>query len=143
MPEPEPEQANHTLVLARAPIPPSVKRQASINDWKHNIVQEIAHMAILDGATHPELAQMAACGNWGETPGNAHNNVMANFCHDIKLSQPILIQVPVKDPKTSKDVVEDASLFLPHMLFSDLAMNYADQFQNDRCSVLCRYQGCG
>ena len=32
------------------------------------------------------------------------------------------------DPKTSLHSVEDASLFLPHMLFSDLAHHHLEQF---------------
>ena len=38
------------------------------------------------------------------------------------------IQVEVMDPKTSLHSVEDASLFLPHMLFSDLAHHHPEQF---------------
>ncbi len=34
------------------------------------------------------------------------------------------------DPKTSLQLVEDASLFLPHMLFSDLAHHHPEQFHS-------------
>ena len=75
-------------------------------------------MAILDGATHPELAQIASTGHWGEIPGNVHRDVMAYYCQDIKLTPAIHVQVPVLE------------LFLPHILFSDLAHHYPDQFHS-------------
>ena len=78
-------------------------------------MQEIAHMAILDGATQPEVT---STGHWGEIPGNVHRDVMALYCQDIKLTPAIHVQVPVLE------------LFLPHILFSDLAHHYPDQFHN-------------
>ena len=103
--------------------------------WSHgqlsaSLIQQLAHMAILDGASHPELVSMASCGNWGELPGNAHRDVMAAFCADINITPPVSIQVEVMDPKTSLQLVEDASLFLPHMLFSDLAHHHPEQFHS-------------
>ena len=68
-------------------------------------------MAILDGASHPELVSMAGCANWGEQAGNAHKNVMAAFCADIQISPPVSIQVEVMDAKTSLESVEEATLF--------------------------------
>ena len=61
-------------------------------------------MAILDGASHPELVSMAGC-------ANAHKDVMSAFCADIQITPPVSIQVEVMDPKTILESVEEASLF--------------------------------
>ena len=112
---------------------PSALANLLLSLWSHghlsaSLIQQLAHMAILDGASHPELVSMASCGNWGELAGNAHRDVMAAFCADIQITPPVSIQVEVMDPKTSLHSVEDASLFLPHMLFSDLAHHHPEQF---------------
>ena len=114
---------------------PSALGTLLLTMWSHGHIsakgmQEIAHMAILDGATHPELAQIASTGHWGEIPGNVHRDVMAHYCQDIQLTPAIHVQVPVLEPKSSKVLVEDASIFLPHILFSDLAHHSPDQFHN-------------
>ena len=114
---------------------PSALGTLLLTMWSHGHIsakamQELAHMAILDGATHPELAQIVSTGHWGEIPGNVHRDIMTHYCQDIKLTPAIHVQVPVLEPKTSKVLVEDASIFLPHILFSDLAHHYPDQFHN-------------
>ena len=113
---------------------PSALAHLLLSLWSHghlsaSLIQQVAHMALLDGASHPELVSMGGCGNWGELAGNAHRDVMATFCADIQITPPVSIQVEVMDPKTSLHSVEDASLFLPHMLFSDLAHHHPEQFQ--------------
>ena len=100
---------------------PSALGTLLLTMWSHGHIsskamQEIAHMATLDGATHPALAQIASTGHWGEIPGNVHRDVMTHYCQDIKLIPAIHVQVPVLEPKSSKVVVEDASIFLPHIL---------------------------
>ena len=64
--------------------------------------QELAHLAVLDGAQGQELAHMASCGNWGQVGGNCHRDFMANWCKGNPLSPPYEVEVPVRDPKTSK-----------------------------------------
>ena len=66
----------------------------------------------------------------GGIPGNVHRDVMAHYCQDTKLTPAIHVQVPVLEPKSSKVLLGDASIFLPHILFSDLAHHYPDQFHN-------------
>ena len=95
---------------------PSALAHLLLSLWSHghlsaSLIQQLAHMALLDGASHPELVSMAGCGNWGDLAGNAHRDVMATFCADIKITPPVSIQVEVMDPKTSLPSVEDASLF--------------------------------
>ena len=41
--------------------------------WSHGqlsakAIQEIAYMAMMDGASHPELAKIGSSGNWGGEP---------------------------------------------------------------------------
>ena len=79
---------------------PSALGTLLLTMWSHGHIsakgmQEIAHMAILDGATHPELAQIASAGLWGEIPGNVRRDVMAHYCQDISISPAIHVQVPV------------------------------------------------
>ena len=62
-------------------------------------LQQLAHMAILVGASHPELVSMAGCAKWGEQAGNAHTDVMAAFCANIQIAPPVSIQVEVMDPR--------------------------------------------
>ena len=49
---------------------------------------------------------------------------------DLKLCEPWPIQVEVKDPKTQKVTTAEASLMLPHLLFSSLYLHYRDQFED-------------
>ena len=59
--------------------------------WSHGqlsakAIQEIAYMAMMDGASHPELAKIGSSGNWGGTPGNCHRDVMTHFCQGSRLN---------------------------------------------------------
>lgn len=90
--------------------------------------QQLAHLAVLDGAHNEELSQMASCGNWGQASGNCHRDFLSTFCKDNGVTIAFEIEIPVRDPKTGKNGRETASLFLPHQLFADLAISYPDQF---------------
>jgi hypothetical protein len=89
--------------------------------------QEIAHLAILDGAKHDELAALAKAGNYGEITGNVHRDVVATFCKDVAF-EPLEIIVPCIDPKTSQQQDTEAGMFLPHLLFSTLEKEYPAKF---------------
>ena len=102
--------------------------------WAHGqlsakMCQELAHLAVLDGAQGQELAHMASCGNWGQVGGNCHRDFMANWCKGNPLSPPYEVEVPVRDPKTSKVGKDIATIFLPHLLFSNLHASYPLQFE--------------
>ena len=90
--------------------------------WAHGSlsavqVQEVAHLAVLDGAKHPELAALAKAGTFGEHPGNVHKSLMNRFCKEAELSAPHEITVPCVDPKSNKVVQEQAAIFYPHLVF--------------------------
>jgi hypothetical protein len=64
-------------------------------------MQKIALAAMLDGAAHTEIANLAKCGHWGQTPGNIARDVHTTFLPDIKLAPMVSVAVPCIDPKTS------------------------------------------
>ena len=92
------------------------------------LVQTLAELAMMDGASHPELVQMASTGTWGAQK-NCHRQILNRFCNDVHLSQPFNIKVGCVDPKTSLEKEEQASCFLPHMMFSSLVDSYHHIFE--------------
>ena len=91
------------------------------------MVRELAHLAVLDGASHDELAALAKAGQFGEHDGNVHRQLVQTFCKNVPIDS-VDIAVPCIDPKTSLEEETTASMFLPHMLFANLAKGYADKF---------------
>jgi hypothetical protein len=101
--------------------------------WAHGLlaataIRELAHLAILDGADHHELAALAKAGNFGEQPGNISRDIMTKFCKQVDLSDPTTVKALAVDPKTSNEEEVEAGCFLPHLVFSALAINYPEQF---------------
>ena len=90
---------------------------------------EIAHLAKLEGADSPELLKVAKCGIFSQIKGNSHRDMMQLFAQDLKLCDPWPIQVEVKDPKSQKITTAEASVMLPHLLFSSLYQHYRNQFE--------------
>ena len=100
--------------------------------WAHGklsavLIQELAHLALLDGATHPELAALAKAGNYGEQPGNVHKAIVATFCKKVDFQSHEVI-VPCIDPKTSLEEETKTAIYLPHIMFWNMATAYEDQF---------------
>ena len=96
-------------------------------------VQEISHLALLEGCSSPEIHSLAKCGNFGQTKGNIHRDLVCNFCKNIHISDPIKVTVDVLDTNSRKIVKEEASIFLPHMMFSQLAEHHPDNFAKFFC----------
>jgi len=90
-------------------------------------MQKIAYAAILDGAEHVELGNLAKCGNFGLVPGNVARDVHATFLPSICLAPSVSLQVPVLDPKTSQMDHEEIHFFLPHMMFWSLMLHYPEE----------------
>ena len=102
--------------------PQSALASKLLSLWAHGslsatAIQEIAHLAILDGANHPELALMAKAGSFGENPGNIHREIVRSFCKDLQIAEPFVLQVSCIDPKSSAEDVVDAAMFLPPYVF--------------------------
>lgn len=74
-------------------------------------MQKVALCAMLDGANHIELANLAKCGAWGQQPGNVARDVNATFLHSVLVSPSMSAEVPCIDPKTSKATVQDCHFF--------------------------------
>ena len=91
---------------------------------------EIANLAKLEGAASEEIFHIARSGKFSQSKGNSHRDLMQLFAKDLKLCGPWPIQVEVKDPKTQKVTTAEASLMLPHLLFSSLYLHYRDQFED-------------
>ena len=65
---------------------------------------------------------------------------IARTCKNNALTKAYEVDVQVRGPKTSKVGVETASLYLPHLLFADLATSYSEQFEKIfRCSELAAF----
>ena len=97
------------------------------------LIKELADCAIQDGAQHTDLAAIAQTGNWGAQPGNVHEQLLGHFCSNVQLAESIEVEVPCIRPKTSKDALEKASVFLPHMMFYAMAQNYPELCFNLFC----------
>lgn len=90
---------------------------------------EIAHLASLEGANSQEVLKIARCGNFQQSPGNSHRDMMQLFLKGLQLCDPWPVNVEVKDPKSQKYTTTEASVMLPHLLFSSLYEHYRDQFE--------------
>ena len=53
---------------------------------------------------------------------------MNDFCSNVQLAASFDVWVPCTHPKTNKDALEKASIFLPHMMFAALGQNYPEVF---------------
>ena len=84
-------------------------------------MQEIALLAILDGAKNAELAELASIGSVGSQPGNCKRDFMRRFCSDNFLAAPSLVQTVFRDPKTSQSVAEPMAVFRPDHLIHSMA----------------------
>lgn len=89
---------------------------------------EIAHLASLEGANSQEIMKIAKCGNFQQCPGNSHRDMMQLFLKGLQLCDPWPVTVEVKEPKSQKLTTTEASVMLPHLLFSSLYEHYRDQF---------------
>jgi len=88
-------------------------------------VQEIAHAALLDGASHPEIASLAEAGCCGEHTSNIARDIEAVFLQDLKVPKAYPVSTKAKDPKSLAVVDVLAGVFLPHLLFFAL-QEYSD-----------------
>ena len=101
--------------------------------WSHGLIsaslcQELADLAMQDGAQHDELYALASTGNHGMYKGNIHRDLMAYFCKDLIVAPSMTVDVPCIDPKTNKDTIEGASIFLPHLQFWSLGLHFPENF---------------
>ena len=84
--------------------------------WSHGLlaattIRELAHLSILDGASHPELATLAKAGNFGEQSGNVIRDIIAAFCKQIDICDSTAVEVSAKDPKSNQEEPVEAGCF--------------------------------
>ena len=84
-------------------------------------VQRLANAAMLDGASHSEIAALAKAGNFGMDAGNVHKALVTRFCKNLMAPDPLCSQAPCLNPKTSKVEKDEASVCLVHEMFAALA----------------------
>lgn len=102
--------------------------------WAHGllsavIIRELAHLSLLAGASHPELAEIAKAGSFGEHPANITRDLMQSFCKESHMPEALGVSVQCTDPKTSDTTEVEAGVFLPHVLFAQLGAQYWEQFK--------------
>lgn len=100
--------------------------------WAHGVlsavmIRELAHLAVLDGASHEELHALAKAGQFGQNPGNVHKHIVASFCKSLDIES-FEVAVPCIDPNSGEEEDTTAAMFLPHMLFWTFATQYASVF---------------
>ena len=100
-------------------------------------VAELAHLAMLSGCQHKDLVDLAKCGNFGQNVGNCHRDMTTLCCKNMKLPDPHMVNVPLFDLKTQKEITGEAACLLPHLLFSNLHENYLEEFERLFCTQDC------
>ena len=99
---------------------------ALLSLWAHGKlsgtqIRKLAHAACLDGCNHVELHDMAKTGNYGKVPGNIHRDLMCRFVKNVCVPEPMDLEVTCIDPKSLKKEKVLGSIFLPHIMFSELS----------------------
>ncbi|CAE7455722.1 unnamed protein product [Symbiodinium sp. CCMP2592] len=129
--------------------------------WAHGklsatMIRELASLAVVDGAKHPDLLEIAQAGNWGEQPGNIHKQLMRRFVRNVGLDEACKVSIRCldnkaclgkdeasleKDPeKLSVEKDEEAQVFLPHLVFANLGANYPEFFKKTfNCDSLGKF----
>ena len=91
-------------------------------------IQAIAHAAVSDGATHPQLTALAQVGCQGRFPANCHRDVASAM--QTVATQNCLSSMRVHLKKLPNGIVSaEHKLLLPHEMFSMLYHKHRDQFQ--------------
>eukprot|EP00959_Pyramimonas_sp_CCMP1952_P471063 9497789-Pyramimonas_sp.AAC.1 len=90
-------------------------------------VQRIAAAAYKGGLRHGEISRLAALGQRGNYPGNIHQQLNTMLGRN-SLPQPMVLEIPCVDPKTSEVALADCGVLLPHEWFSALFHRYETEF---------------
>ena len=121
------------LEKAEGPVAESALANKLLHLWAKGtlsatLLRELADCAIQDGASNDDLVALAQAGNWGAQPGNCHKQILNHFSANVKICEGYEVEVPCKDPKTSKPALEKATIFLPHLMFFKLGEQYPEVF---------------
>ena len=108
---------------------------ALLSLWSHGKLAAttcrwLAEQAMLDGATHPELHDLAKAGCHGQYPANIQRDICARFIKDVFVPEPTMVTTRCINTKSLKKEEEEAGVFLPHLMFASLGTlpNFSQQF---------------
>ena len=99
---------------------------ALLSFWAHGKISAVtcrwlAECATLDGCQHPEICTLAKAGCHGLYEGNIHRDILTNCVKDVFVPDLMEVTVRCLNTKTLKKGEDTAAVFLPHMMFSQLA----------------------
>lgn len=127
--------------LAAAPVFPSTSSLATslLMRWGEGQlsaadVQHLAHSAVQDGATHPELTWLASLGAHGLHPGNVTKALKAKYLANPLTPEAYLVHVPMYTTRDRTAAVDETiAVLLPHEWFGCMATSFepcdfAEQF---------------
>ena len=78
-------------------------------------VQELAHLAVLSGASDPEVKWLAGIGAHGQNSSHCSRALYGKYCRDMELPERYLVKVPVRERGSKESKLEVAiSMLLPH-----------------------------
>eukprot|EP00959_Pyramimonas_sp_CCMP1952_P046239 965471-Pyramimonas_sp.AAC.1 len=76
-------------------------------------VQRVTHTAYKDGLHHSEIVELARMGQWGNYPGNIHNQ-RSTLLGKNNLPIPLEAEAPCLDPKSNRSAEGTCAILLPH-----------------------------
>lgn len=93
-------------------------------------VQKIAHASMMDGNLHPKVAWLGSLGSFGLHPGNCNRDLMKHYGPLAEtLGTASKISVECLQPKEAAIVESEATVMFPHVLFSNMAQEFPEQFK--------------
>ena len=117
-------------------VPPSALGTTLLQRWgwgrmPAELVQELCHAAVLDGAQAPEVDFLAGIGAFGQSKANCHRDLLRAYAHDVQCPPVWGVRVPCLDKKLdATDIVyESAGVLLPHDWIFHLSHYYASDFE--------------
>ncbi len=81
-----------------------------------------------DGASHPEISELASLGSFGIWTSNVHSQLTNKYLSTCSAPFADTLRVHAVDPKTSLVALTDCSVMAPHEWFGWLANRFPDEF---------------
>lgn len=128
-----PDDADDELADPWEEVPLSEQATDLLVDWAWGKiaavqVQKRLHGSLKDGATHPEVAELAKLGAWGAAPQHLHRDLMRRFFKDMNMPHPQSLVVLAINPRNAEECHPRVDMILPHDWFSTLFHQYRDEF---------------
>jgi hypothetical protein len=81
-----------------------------------------------DGASHPEIAELASLGSFGQWPSNVHSELTRKYLKNCTAPTADVISVPAIDPQTMKVCYSDCHVMGPHDWFGWMSDTFQPEF---------------